>query len=44
MARRESLSEVRAANPDLGLSGNIISAAFNIPYSFTYRQGQDWVS
>ncbi|KAG6000588.1 hypothetical protein E4U54_001365 [Claviceps lovelessii] len=42
MARRESLSEVRAANPDLGLSGNIISAAFNIPYSFTYRQGQDW--
>lgn len=43
MARRESLSEIRAANPDLGLSGNIISVAFNIPYSFTYRKGGDWV-
>lgn len=44
MARRESLSEIRAANPDLGLTGNIISVAFNIPYSFTYRKGSDWVS
>ncbi|KHN97512.1 Glycosyl transferase, family 20 [Metarhizium album ARSEF 1941] len=42
MARRESLSEIRAANPDLGLSGNVISVAFNIPYSFTYREGSDW--
>lgn len=42
MARRESVSEIRAANPDLGLTGNIISVAFNIPYSFTYRRGQDW--
>ncbi|OAA36470.1 Glycosyl transferase, family 20 [Metarhizium rileyi] len=42
MARRESLSEIRAANPDLGLSGNIISVAFNIPYSFGYRKGSDW--
>ncbi|KAK2616615.1 hypothetical protein QQS21_000438 [Conoideocrella luteorostrata] len=42
MARRESLSEIRAANPDLGLTGNIISVAFNIPYSFTYRKGRDW--
>ncbi|KZZ93738.1 Glycosyl transferase, family 20 [Moelleriella libera RCEF 2490] len=42
MARRESLSEIRAADPDLGLSGNIISVAFNIPYAFTYRGGNDW--
>ncbi|KAG6296192.1 hypothetical protein E4U09_001868 [Claviceps aff. purpurea] len=42
MARRESLSEIRAANPDLGLSGNVISVAFNIPYSFTHHRGQDW--
>ncbi|QUC23510.1 uncharacterized protein UV8b_07751 [Ustilaginoidea virens] len=42
MARRESLTEIRAANPDLGLSGNIISAAFHMPYSFTYRKGRDW--
>jgi trehalose 6-phosphate synthase/phosphatase len=44
MAHRESLSDIRAANPDLLLSGNIISATFNIPHSFTYRKGGDWVS
>jgi trehalose 6-phosphate synthase/phosphatase len=44
MGRRESLTEIRATNPDLALSGNIISAAFNIPHSFKYRKGADWVS
>jgi trehalose 6-phosphate synthase/phosphatase len=43
LRRRESLSEIRAANPDLALSGNIISATFNTPHSFVYRKGGDWV-
>ncbi|KAK1991895.1 family 20 glycosyltransferase [Colletotrichum falcatum] len=42
MGRRESLSQIRAANPDLQLSGNIISATFNIPHSLKYRKGSDW--
>ena len=44
MARRESLTDIRAANPDLGLSGNIISVAFTGPYSLNYHKGKDWVS
>lgn len=43
MARRESLSELRAANPDLALSGNIISATFNLPHALAYRKDGDWV-
>ncbi|KAL9941776.1 threalose-6-phosphate phosphatase [Verticillium nonalfalfae] len=42
MARRHSIDDVRNANPDLPLSGNIISATFNIPHSFKYHQGSDW--
>ncbi|KAI8235702.1 Trehalose-phosphatase [Colletotrichum sp. SAR 10_86] len=42
MGRRESLSQIRASNPDLQLSGNIISATFNIPHSLKYRKGSDW--
>jgi trehalose 6-phosphate synthase/phosphatase len=42
--RRESLSDIRATSPDLSLSGNIISATFNIPHSLKYRKGADWVS
>ncbi|KAF6816897.1 putative trehalose-6-phosphate synthase [Colletotrichum plurivorum] len=42
MGRRESLSRIREANPDLQLSGNIISATFNIPHSLKYRKGSDW--
>ncbi|KAK2035634.1 family 20 glycosyltransferase [Colletotrichum zoysiae] len=42
MGRRESLSQIRASNPDLQLSGNIISATFNIPHSLRYRKGSDW--
>ncbi|TPX12619.1 uncharacterized protein E0L32_000796 [Thyridium curvatum] len=40
--RRESLTEIREVNPDLALSGNIISATFNIPHSLTYKPGTDW--
>jgi len=43
MARRQSLSEIRAANPELALSGNIISATFNIPHALTYKKDGDWV-
>lgn len=41
--RRESLSDIQRANPDLALSGNIISATFNIPHAFSYSKGGDWV-
>lgn len=41
--RRESMSEFREISPDLALSGNIISATFNIPHSLKYRKGSDWV-
>ena len=44
MARPESLSDIQAANPDLSLSGNIISATFNAPHAFTYRKDGQWVS
>lgn len=44
MNRRESLSEIRAANPDLSLSGNIISATFTPTHAFSYRKGGQWVS
>lgn len=40
----ESLSEIMAANQSLALSGNIISATFNIPHSLKYHKGADWVS
>ncbi|KAL5598550.1 hypothetical protein BROUX41_003520 [Berkeleyomyces rouxiae] len=39
--RRESLSTIRAANPSLSLSGNIISATFNIPHSLKYHSKGD---
>lgn len=42
--RRESLSDIRAGAPALALSGNIISATFNIPHSLKYKKGADWVS
>ncbi|KAK1752893.1 trehalose-phosphatase [Echria macrotheca] len=41
-SRRESISEIRKTSPDLSLSGNIISATFNIPHSLKYRKGADW--
>lgn len=44
MGRRQSLSDIRAAHPDLHLSGNVISATFNIPHTLAYNKGADWVS
>ncbi|KAK0610670.1 glycosyltransferase family 20-domain-containing protein [Bombardia bombarda] len=41
-SRRDSLSEIRATNPNLSLSGNIISATFTIPHTLKYRKGSDW--
>ncbi|KAH6653245.1 glycosyltransferase family 20-domain-containing protein [Truncatella angustata] len=40
--RRESISDIKAAVPDLALSGNIISATFTLPHSIKYRQGGEW--
>ncbi|KAI0015584.1 family 20 glycosyltransferase [Xylariomycetidae sp. FL0641] len=40
--RRESISDIRAAAPDLGLSGNIISATFLAPHTFKYRKNGQW--
>ncbi|KAH8895910.1 hypothetical protein GQ53DRAFT_743863 [Thozetella sp. PMI_491] len=39
---QESFATIRDANPDLSLSGNIISATFTIPHSLKYRKGSDW--
>jgi trehalose 6-phosphate synthase/phosphatase len=38
----ESMSDIRAISPDLSLTGNIISATFNIPHALKYRKGTDW--
>lgn len=40
--RRESISDIQSAVPDLQLSGNIISATFTLPYSIQYRAGGEW--
>lgn len=42
-AQGESMSDIRAMSPDLSLTGNIISATFNIPHSLRYHKGADWV-
>lgn len=42
--RRESVDDIRTAYPALSLSGNVISATFNMPHSLKYRKGTDWVS
>lgn len=42
--RRESIGNIRSAYPSLALSGNVISATFNMPHSLKYRKGADWVS
>lgn len=42
--RRESVDDIRTAYPSLSLSGNVISATFNMPHSLKYRKGADWVS
>lgn len=45
LQRKESLADIdpRAANPNLGLSGGVISATFCIPHSLQYQKGHDWV-
>ncbi|POS79497.1 glycosyltransferase family 20 [Diaporthe helianthi] len=40
--RRQTLSEIKSAYPALSLSGNVISATFNMPHSLRYRKGNDW--
>ncbi|KAK8126527.1 glycosyltransferase family 20 [Apiospora kogelbergensis] len=40
--RRESITDIKQAVPELALTGNIISAAFNLPYALKYRQSGDW--
>lgn len=40
---KETMADIRAISPDLSLTGNIISATFNIPHSLKYRKGADWV-
>lgn len=43
---KKELSDVdpRAAHPQLGLSGHIISATFVVPYNISFSPGKDWVS
>ncbi|KAI0155082.1 glycosyltransferase family 20 protein [Hypoxylon sp. FL1284] len=40
--RRESISEIKAAAPDLALSGNILSVTFTTPHSMKYHKGGEW--
>lgn len=44
--RRDSIASIDAlaANPELALSGSVISATFCLPHSIRYRKGADWVS
>ncbi len=41
--RRESLTEIKNAAPDLALSGNVISATFVTPHNIKYHKGGEWV-
>ena len=41
--RRESISEIRNAAPDLGLTGNVISATYVTPYRITHHKNGEWV-
>ncbi|KAI1339697.1 glycosyltransferase family 20-domain-containing protein [Xylariaceae sp. FL0016] len=40
--RRESISDIKNAAPDLALSGNIISATFTTPHAFKYHKNGEW--
>ena len=40
---RESISDIRQVGPDLGLTGNVISATFVTPYRITHRKNGEWV-
>jgi trehalose 6-phosphate synthase/phosphatase len=41
--RKESISDIRSAAPDLALSGNIISATFTTPHTLKYHKNGEWV-
>lgn len=40
--RRESIDDIKDAVPDLGLSGNIISATFTVPHALKYQATGEW--
>ncbi|KAI0391542.1 glycosyltransferase family 20 protein [Xylariaceae sp. FL0594] len=40
--RKESIADIQSAAPDLGLSGNIISATFTTPHTLKYRKNGEW--
>ncbi|KAI1305077.1 trehalose-phosphatase [Xylaria venustula] len=40
--RRESITDIQSAAPDLALSGNIISVTFTTPHTIKYRRNGEW--
>ncbi|KAI1346040.1 trehalose-phosphatase [Xylaria sp. FL0043] len=40
--RRESITDIRSAAPDLALTGNIISVTFTTPHTIKYRRNGEW--
>lgn len=42
--RRQSISEIKAAAPELALSGNILSVTFTTPHALKYHKNGEWVS
>ncbi|KAI2627857.1 glycosyltransferase family 20 protein [Hypoxylon sp. NC1633] len=40
--RKESISDIKAAAPDLALSGSIISVTFTTPHALKYHKNGDW--
>jgi trehalose 6-phosphate synthase/phosphatase len=41
--RRESITDIRSAAPDLALTGNIISVTFTTPHTIRYHKNGGWV-
>ncbi|KAI1121837.1 trehalose-phosphatase [Nemania abortiva] len=42
VGRRESISDIKSAAPDLALTGNIISATFTTPHTIKYHKNGEW--
>ncbi|KAI0468199.1 trehalose-phosphatase [Xylaria cf. heliscus] len=42
VGHNESIDDIRSAAPDLGLTGNIISATFTAPYTVKYYNNGEW--
>ncbi|KAI1756214.1 trehalose-phosphatase [Xylaria castorea] len=42
VGRNESIADIRSAAPDLGLTGNIISATFTAPHTIKYHNDGKW--